>query len=193
MNSTEIKTNLKNILNRYNSLYKIYSEMNRKAFVESLSPGSVIPKKIPFMDPYKEDLNKEITKLQYESTRFLENAQEAISKAKTKAPDQNALNYIQMLSLNKDLNENDIITALDAYGHNYACYKAIKSLANDQNIRFLDLKDHELDIISDQLDSAKNSVNRFSVYQCENDPPTDGATTFQTMVLDAQISDGIDI
>lgn len=184
MDIKKLKTDLKEIYTEYNKIFEKRSEENYRDHINSMGPYERIPKKeeLPMKGSAKDNLQSDIVNLRKKGAGVIDNAFNEIKEYKTQAPDPNAYNYINMLSLRKHLSESDIDIAMEKYGQNYSCYKALADLASD---RQLPLNYHNpTDEIEEALTKAQNNIARMSVSDCQRGGASKGVTAFINMDID---------
>lgn len=105
-----------------------------------------------------------------------------VNDLKTVAPDPDALNYITILKTRKQLTTNDLDIAMQKYGNNYACYKALQDISSDRHIP-MNYK-NDTDDIEETLLSTRRDFDNINVFSCERGHASAGAVAFQSMFID---------
>lgn len=135
-------------MNKHLSDFEYLRDADMRATRSELQPGQTAREWYRFnkyQDQYAEKCSKNLA----EADALIEDALRRIRAKKTEAPTQDATNYLLLLEKKPAISENDITTALDAYGKNYAAYCTIKGIAEDHEI--LSIPDSDLDIAEDAL------------------------------------------
>lgn len=184
MDIKKLKSDLKEIYTEYNKVFEKRQEENYRDHINNMDPYERIPKKdeLPIKGTARDNLQSDIVDLRKKGASVIESAFDEIKTFKTQAPDPNAYNYISMLKLRKDLTESDIDNAMEIYGQNYSCYKALEDLANERRIP---LNYHNpTDEIEEALTMAQNNIAKMSVSDCERGGASKGITAFKNMNID---------
>lgn len=151
---------LKQMNNTYIEDYKAVFEKDKKEVLHRLKPGQPVPaENIVILDENKALLNQLQMELKDKAQSVLNELKSSINKAMTKAPSNEALNYIELLSKRTTLNRDDINLALNTYGENYQIDKVLVDLAKKNEIAVDDISIVE-DILSEATTNLFNSYDR---------------------------------
>lgn len=134
----EIKKNaeiLKALNNAYIDDYKHIIDKDKRESRERLKPGEVAPAHNGIILAENKELLKTIQiELKNKAYNILNDIKAQIDKEKTKAPSNEAIQYIDLLRKRTSINRDDIDLALKTYGDNYQVDKAVLDIATENEI-----------------------------------------------------------
>lgn len=185
MDIKKLKEDLKGIYTEYNQIFETRREQNYKDVVNNLKPGSRIPSinEVKFDGVTKDYLNNDLEKLRDKGSTIVKNGLAEIKAFKTKAPDQEAVNYINMLKLRSSITESDLDIAMEKYGDNYSCYKALEDISKERHLP-MNYKNNADDIEA-VLENSQRRINNMTVRNCDQGEASKGYMAFEILNVDS--------
>ena len=186
MDIKKLKEDLKGIYSEYNKIFEEGKTRNYKEICDNLKPYETKPdpKDIKtFKGSAREYLAKDLEGLREKALNITDTALKEINAAKTEAPSQEAVNYISLLGARRNLTALDIDNAMEKYGGNYSCFKAIEDIAQAKHLPVNYTNNAEA--VSEAVASARSSFEKIGVIDCENGHASAGSVAFQSMFIDS--------
>lgn len=185
MDIKKMKDDIKGVFTEYNKIFEIRKKENYKEICEGLKPYETVPdpKNITeFKGTTRDYLTKDLTELRTKGLDIVDSSLKELNDYKTQAPDPNAMNYINMLASRKRLTTNDLDMAVQKYGDNYSCYKALEDISSERHIP-MNYRNNA-DEIETVLNDTRRSFDNINVHSCEQGNASAGAVAFQNMLID---------
>ena len=149
MRTNELKEKLATVMNKHLEDFNRLKDADYRNTLSGLSAGQTAPAWYKFSPIYQDKYSEICENHRAEANSLIEDALHRIRAKKTEAPTQDATNYLLLLEKKPAISENDITTALEAYGDNYSAYCTIKGIAQAHEI--LSIDDPDLDTAEDAL------------------------------------------
>ena len=185
----ELKRKLREILEEYAEKAEFFKETAKETKLKNLGNYQTVPGDNYLRSFTPEDaaaFEEAIKPLKESGILLVAEYLEKIQKVRTEAPTSEAVNYVSMLKLKKDITEKDISNAVDVYGNNYIVYESIAAIAHDNEI-YID--DNPLDSIEESIERIYDDVKKMSAKDAERQ--TKVSIQFALMLFDESIPDEI--
>ena len=183
------KEDLKKVYADYVDSYKQATAHSRRKYLETLRPGAIAPDDKPrfYSLEDKEAFRTICDKHREDAMNIFESEYKAINEKITEAPDADAVNTVQLLSLREEIESDEIAALLDKYGDNVQAYNAIIKIADDNGIK---LEKHPITEKMERLKNLAGTVsNAISVVGAEQGRATDAFASWIGVSIDEVFGD----
>lgn len=152
------KETIREIVNEYLEKTEKATAVSKDNKLKGLDPYDRVPEEetLKLMTPAEKDsFNNEIMPLKEKGIFAVNDLLEKIETKKTEAPTTEAVNYVSMLKLKKDISDRDIESAINKYGNTYIVYEALQEIAADNNIL---VPDNPYENIEESIESVNKVI-----------------------------------
>lgn len=137
-----VNKELKSLLSQFKDSYKMASESSRNEYMKTLVPGAEIPKTgVIYGDNRVREFESMCDGYRGKMKSIIADVSSDLKDKETEAPSTEAVNSITLLSMRKNVTEDEIDNLLTRYGDNQQAWRTINSIAKDHNIHVF--RDHE--------------------------------------------------
>lgn len=178
---------LKDVFARFVKEFEDASRRTRVEFMRTAPAGGIIPEegKI-YGKESREKFEVLCQELRQEVRGLIENEKSIVREEATEAPSVEAVNTITLLNMRKNVTQNDIEDLLERYGDNYQAYKAIASIAKENDIRLF--RKHPIEGKLDDLEQLERGLTRvMDITGAESGHISPGFVAIMNMTIDAAI------
>lgn len=155
-----VNNDLKAIFSQLQDVYNSTSIASRNEYLKTLAPGSQVPEEgLIYGDENRDEVRSIISGLYDRAIALLSEYKNKLVEEETKAPEEDVVSAISLLSMRGTTTLEEINHFLDMYGENYQAFKTIVDIATRNKIRIVET--HPLMVEIEELDNLIEVVKHF--------------------------------